>query len=822
MAIQQRQQTASIYLTFKVIQLVNQLRRRLKPRVLSPQTNDAILGSSPCLGLETKALKSLERGLSRISGLQHKQLFHHSSNRVCKSRKNIRPSPKPQTSAGKDPTNQNPSRKELQHVLESLDGNININPPDNALSAIAGNDKLFLKQNDTLNFEPCSLKDIISNLALVHEGLRVLYTVRSQYDDQWLIAQGLEIGLSIDEAFIANYEHLLLRLQTQLVDVLTRKVIEALIEGNHDKRQRRLLNWFFEYSGNRRPLSTTWPWSIKPSLAVLWGVCWMFYDNAAPNGSSRVPQARFLQDESFQWRAPQPNQSDFNYGLELTGTQSAPEAQQNGLGEVGSDVGDLRHLSYGGPHVTSQHSRSARNPGTRPTYADRVRQSGPIPVGIGSTAFPSPTTAATYNNYASGSHASASIPSHDNNFSPQHPGIPPTQLLVFPQLHVDSTSEWSQFYDPVTSPLPQRHRNSSHLNVNPVIQVTADASGQAQDNASFAQPHPDFSPFIYQRPAPRQPQAQQLDPSTNITEFANSSYTMGNCPPDASPIHTTQVLRHERTVSNNSNSNMPTPVSIAAPHSPLRSPIGDRRPSIGSSIGHARQDSEERSSQDGDDNNDLSPRRNHAYKRSEEPPRNREGKMVCKHKECADLTFDRKCEWSKHMDKHDRPYKCIVRGCEKLQGFTYSGGLLRHEREVHKMHGGTKKSLFCPFPDCKRSSGSGFTRKENLAEHIRRVHRRTSTSSDLGNLVIPRPESQDGSAEVHLADSPYQRISELPEDLHLGAKRKRMASDAGFSDEGDEHDLRAEVKRLRKENEEKNARLRQLEAAVMALQQSRR
>lgn len=175
------------------------------------------------------------------------------------------------------------------------------------------------------------------------------------------------------------------------------------------------------------------------------------------------------------------------------------------------------------------------------------------------------------------------------------------------------------------------------------------------------------------------------------------------------------------------------------------------------------------------------------------------------------------------MDKHDRPYKCNVKGCEKLQGFTYSGGLLRHEREVHKMHGGTKKSLFCPFTDCKRSSGSGFTRKENLAEHIRRVHRRTSMSADLGSLIIHRSDTTElSTADVRLAsDSPYQRIVEVPEDedTQISLKRKRV-SDAGLSEHGDE-ELRAEIKRLRRENEDKDARLRQLEQAVMALQQRR-
>ncbi|KAJ4343679.1 hypothetical protein N0V95_006582 [Ascochyta clinopodiicola] len=234
---------------------------------------------------------------------------------------------------------------------------------------------------------------------------------------------------------------------------------------------------------------------------------------------------------------------------------------------------------------------------------------------------------------------------------------------------------------------------------------------------------------------------------------------------------------------------------------------------------HTRQLSEDVSSQD---EHDGSLRKNNPYKRAEEPPRNHEAKMICKHQECSGLTFDRKCEWSKHMDKHDRPYKCLVKGCEKLQGFTYSGGLLRHEREVHKMHGGTKKSLFCPFTDCKRSSGAGFTRKENLAEHIRRVHRRTSMSADMHGLVIRR-DTLERSPTVEsrqASESPYVRNIEYRDSEEPSLKRKRV-TDSVLSDRGDD-DLRAEIKRLRHENEEKDARLRQLEQAVMALQQSRR
>jgi hypothetical protein len=114
---------------------------------------------------------------------------------------------------------------------------------------------------------------------------------------------------------------------------------------------------------------------------------------------------------------------------------------------------------------------------------------------------------------------------------------------------------------------------------------------------------------------------------------------MGTCPPPDTPVlHT---VRHERTSSINSTTNIPTPTSMADLRSPLLSPTGERRPSTSSSHAPIRQPSEESSSQD----DESASRRNHSYKRAEEPPRNAEGKMCCKHKDCANMIFDRKCEW---------------------------------------------------------------------------------------------------------------------------------------------------------------------------------
>ncbi|KAF2434046.1 hypothetical protein EJ08DRAFT_582674 [Tothia fuscella] len=214
-----------------------------------------------------------------------------------------------------------------------------------------------------------------------------------------------------------------------------------------------------------------------------------------------------------------------------------------------------------------------------------------------------------------------------------------------------------------------------------------------------------------------------------------------------------------------------------------------------------------------DNQEPFSPRRGYTHKRSEEPPRNTQGKMICKFQStCANITFERRCEWSKHMDKHDRPYKCLEPGCEKLQGFTYSGGLLRHQREVHKMHGGTKKALYCPEPNCKRNSGSGFTRKENLSEHIRRVHRRTTDGSEFA------AQAQNGLDHLEAAAAAAAATEDdgmNTDGTERSSKRKRDDYLNGGDDlNGDFVHEGDAVKRLKGENQELKDRMKQMEDSM--------
>lgn len=164
----------------------------------------------------------------------------------------------------------------------------------------------------------------------------------------------------------------------------------------------------------------------------------------------------------------------------------------------------------------------------------------------------------------------------------------------------------------------------------------------------------------------------------------------------------------------------------------------------------------------------------------------------------------------KHMDKHNRPYICEERGCEKILGFTYSGGLLRHQREVHRQHGGPKASCMCPHSDCKRSTGTGFSRRENLIEHLRRVHRDVEDRS--GDSPLPKgPEKKRRRAAN---DETKDENEHPPEDAK---RRKTIVDDDVVEDRSGSKDLQAKVKQLELELQQKDERLRKLEETVERL-----
>ncbi|KAF2133362.1 hypothetical protein P153DRAFT_353730 [Dothidotthia symphoricarpi CBS 119687] len=171
--------------------------------------------------------------------------------------------------------------------------------------------------------------------------------------------------------------------------------------------------------------------------------------------------------------------------------------------------------------------------------------------------------------------------------------------------------------------------------------------------------------------------------------------------------------------------NPPTPL----PHSKIIPPVNDMYDSESSSQSAC-----------------VSPmqQRNRAYKRTEEPPRNINGKMVCKHQECSNITFNRKYEWSKHMNKHDRPYKRHIERYEKPQVFKYSAGFLCDERESQQMR--CQRSAIAR---CRLGDSISDTSDESDARPASKRIRRENEEEDVRLPVFVRDRTHDYYNEIH-------------------------------------------------------------------------
>ncbi|MCJ1243372.1 hypothetical protein MMC30_000569, partial [Trapelia coarctata] len=162
------------------------------------------------------------------------------------------------------------------------------------LTHIAMHDHLFLQHNVQSLIQNSTIGEVSHILDLTTILLDRLYHAKKAQDAKREPGAGFD-GIKL-EKFIANLEHLLKCLQQAALEALICYSLELLEADNHQWHEYwhhwKLLDddWFNEWPSGRRPLSTTWPWNIKPSLVVLWGVCWMFYMN--PSKSDNPGLAR--------------------------------------------------------------------------------------------------------------------------------------------------------------------------------------------------------------------------------------------------------------------------------------------------------------------------------------------------------------------------------------------------------------------------------------------------------------------------------------------------------------------------------------------------
>lgn len=162
------------------------------------------------------------------------------------------------------------------------------------------------------------------------------------------------------------------------------------------------------------------------------------------------------------------------------------------------------------------------------------------------------------------------------------------------------------------------------------------------------------------------------------------------------------------------------------------------------------------------------------------------------------------------MDKHERPYTCIVNMCPKQQaGFTYTGGLRRHYKEVHRFQDKKDmkndkeklKTFTCPHPSCVRHSQErGFMRQENLSEHVRRVHtgvvpNNQADAQQAGARPAEAQPAETQPAEAQPAEAQPARAQRGKASRARATRARAPAKVAGQKRKA-EGDLREENKRL--------------------------
>ena len=203
----------------------------------------------------------------------------------------------------------------VARLLDKLD---TFAPPQRVSTAtIAADDSLFLRydaRNDVLSKDITALGKILditsALLGRLHSCFSSLDRSAAKYADNLGQFDGPDPRC---RKTVANLEHMLLCLQSAALESLIYcylKAAEAEFVQWHTYWQQRWQTgdaWFAEWPGGRRPLSTTWPWNVRPSLLVLWGVCWMFYGNEGVPPRPRKPQAAELFSENFRTRQPPPH-----------------------------------------------------------------------------------------------------------------------------------------------------------------------------------------------------------------------------------------------------------------------------------------------------------------------------------------------------------------------------------------------------------------------------------------------------------------------------------------------------------------------------------
>ncbi|KAE9987499.1 hypothetical protein EG328_002484 [Venturia inaequalis] len=103
-------------------------------------------------------------------------------------------------------------------------------------------------------------------------------------------------------------------------------------------------------------------------------------------------------------------------------------------------------------------------------------------------------------------------------------------------------------------------------------------------------------------------------------------------------------------------------------------------------------------------------------------------------------------DYRKHMLKHDKPNKCDVPGCTRVDGFSTINDLQRHKKSKHGIGIDTITTSFkCASPSCKNQAKI-WPRRDNFKQHILRMHKDEDVNALISRSEIKSGTSSDGAS----------------------------------------------------------------------------
>ncbi|KAI1662653.1 hypothetical protein F4813DRAFT_394831 [Daldinia decipiens] len=141
---------------------------------------------------------------------------------------------------------------------------------------------------------------------------------------------------------------------------------------------------------------------------------------------------------------------------------------------------------------------------------------------------------------------------------------------------------------------------------------------------------------------------------------------------------------------------------------------------------------------------------------------NPEGSKIC---ETCKKELKTKSEFKKHKQRHDKPFKCTVKGCTRSEGFSTPNDLDRHKRSLHPDEHADGDRYRCQVGPCFNKNKI-WPRADNFRAHMKRVHQKDSIKDEDLDQYKYRPEApskDDSDVARNSTVSEFDRLNIFPD-----------------------------------------------------------